>query len=375
MAGGNDLKGLSEAQLVQAYVEHAQAWEATEHIGKQNRLSDRNGKIVEELKTRGVALQALQRLAGHSNAKVCSWAKSNIDWLDRPRPQVSPDPPLRRWQILWQPDNPPPRALTRDEIAQRLRRALPELCDRLVELALPAIGLWPQRSRADNPVTASRWGGMPLAPPDWQWPTVEDEPLLFIGQINCAELRGLPGAELLPPTGLLVFFGDHDAVEACRYEARADIAIYHWADIDSLIPAVAPIAPAKVYPVCPLVMRPQIDLADPHSRVVRNLKLNEEQELLYAAEWNEVRRHGIPYDADRYSSFSKLLGWPALVQWHDLDRFEDYDDARLLLQVDEYSNGEALHGWGPGGSLYFLLPKQDLLAHMLAGGEFDIQFT
>jgi hypothetical protein len=47
MAGGNDLKGLSEAQLVQAYVEHAQAWEATEHIGKQNRLSDRNGKIVE----------------------------------------------------------------------------------------------------------------------------------------------------------------------------------------------------------------------------------------------------------------------------------------------------------------------------------------
>ena len=47
MAGGNDLKGLSEAQLAQAYVEHAQAWEATEHIGKQNRLSDRNGKIVE----------------------------------------------------------------------------------------------------------------------------------------------------------------------------------------------------------------------------------------------------------------------------------------------------------------------------------------
>jgi len=375
MAGGDDLKDLSEAQLVQAYAEHVQALEATEHIGKQNRLSDLNGKIVDELKTRGVALQALQRLAGHSNAKVRSWAQSNIDWLDRPRPQVSPDPLPRRWQILWQPDNPPPRALTRDEIAQRLRRSLPELCDRLVELGLPAIGLWPQRSRADDRVTASHWGGMPLAPPDWQWPTVEDEPLLFVGQINCAELQGLPGAELLPPSGLLVFFGDHDAVEACRFEAREDIAIYHWTDIDSLIPGVAPIAPAKVYPVCPLVMRPQIDLPDPDSRVVRNLKLNEEQKLLYAAEWNEVRRHGIPHNADRYSSFSKLLGWPALVQWHDLDRFEDYDDARLLLQVDQYSIGEDLHGWGPGGSLYFLLPEQDLLAHTLAGCEFDIQFT
>jgi hypothetical protein len=130
-----------------------------------------------------------------------------------------------------------------------------------------------------------------------------------------------------------------------------------------------------VYPVCPLAMRPQIDLPDPHSRVVRNLKLNEEQKLLYAAEWNEVRRHDIPHDADRYSSFSKLLGWPALVQWRDLDRFEDYDDARLLLQVDQYSNGANLHGWGPGGSLYFLLPEQDLLAHTLAGCEFDIQFT
>lgn len=80
MAGADDLKGLSEAQLVQAYVEHAQAWEATEHIGKKNRLSDRNGKIVDELKTRGVALQALQRLTGHSNAKVRSNGENLHGW-------------------------------------------------------------------------------------------------------------------------------------------------------------------------------------------------------------------------------------------------------------------------------------------------------
>ena len=61
-----------------------------------------------------------------------------------------------------------------------------------MDLALPAIGLWPQR-RADVPAVASRLGGTPLAPPDWEWPTFEDEPMLFVGQIDCAELRGLPG--------------------------------------------------------------------------------------------------------------------------------------------------------------------------------------
>jgi hypothetical protein len=85
MAGADDLKGLSEAQLVQAYVEHAQAWEATEHIGKKNRLSDRNGKIVDELKTRGVALQVLQQLSEHPDAEVRSQAQSGIEWLARPR--------------------------------------------------------------------------------------------------------------------------------------------------------------------------------------------------------------------------------------------------------------------------------------------------
>ena len=39
--------------------------------------------------------------------------------------------------------------------------------------------------------------------------------MLFVGQIDCAALRGLPGAELLPPHGVLAFFGDHDAVQGC----------------------------------------------------------------------------------------------------------------------------------------------------------------
>ena len=373
MAGRDDLKDLSEVHLVQAYVENALAWKATEHIGKKNRLSDRNGKIVDELKTRGVALQVLQQLSEHPDAEVRSQAQSGIKWLARPRPQVPPYPPSGRWQTLWQLDNPPPRGLTRDEITERLRRALPGLCDRLLDLALPAIGLWPQRMRADIPATASRWGGTPLAPPDWRWPTLENEPLLFVGQINCAELRGLPAAELLPSSGLLAFFGDYDAVMASLSEL---IAVYHWTDMASLVPAVAPVEPSMVFPSCALAMRPLLDLPHPLSRAVRELNLNKEQTSRYFDEWIAVRLHGIPDDVERHCSFSKLLGWPALLQ-NDLGffAFEFEQDPRLLLQVDHYSNGEERHDWGLAGSLYFMLPERDLRAHHYGRCKFEIQVT
>jgi Domain of unknown function (DUF1963) len=99
------------------------------------------------------------------------------------------------------------------------------------------------------------------------------------------------------------------------------------------------------------------------------------QASLYAAEWKAIRRFGFPDDADYYSGFSKLLGWPALVQWRDLDRFEDFEDALLLLQVDDYCNGEDTQHWGPGGSLYYFIPQQALREQNFAACEFEIQFT
>lgn len=72
--------------------------------------------------------------------------------------------------------------------------------------------------------------------------------------------------------------------------------------------------------------------------------------------------------------FSKLLGWPDLVQ-SDLWRFDTGDDARLLLQVDSYCNGEDVQSYGPGGSLYYVLSEPDLRAHIYERCEFEGQFT
>src|SRR5437879_503069 len=136
----DDLQSLSDAELAQACIDAVVAFDATEHVGKANRLADHRSKIVNELKAREEGRSVLQRLADHSNAQVRAWAKSDLDRLDKPAPAPEPAPKHRlRSEILWQCDNPPPVALTRNEIAERLRQSVPESCSRLMNLALPAI--------------------------------------------------------------------------------------------------------------------------------------------------------------------------------------------------------------------------------------------
>lgn len=160
------LSTLSLAELERAYIESVQAAEATEHIGRKNRLTGRCTQIAQELKARGEAHSVLQRLGGHPDAEVRKWASGNLRWLDQPSPQSdAPREKGKFWpNVVWQCEHPPPAALPRNEIAERLRQSLPKFCDRLMELTLPAIGLWPQR-RVEVGLTASRFGGMPVAPP------------------------------------------------------------------------------------------------------------------------------------------------------------------------------------------------------------------
>lgn len=248
-AGGkDDLAKSSVAELKEAYAASIQAAKATEHVGRRNRLIRRSSKIFQELKTRGEAREVMQRLARHSDEEVRRWAQGDLDRLDRPMQAAAPEQPPkgRFWpNVIWQSDHPPPVALARDEIAKRLRQSVPEFCDPLIALLLPAIGLWPQR-RAEAESTTSRFGGAPLAPPDWRWPVAHEEPLLFVGQINCGELSGLPGAEQLPASGLLSFFGDHDAVTGCfPFDSHC---VFYWPNVERLAPAKADLEPIEVFP-------------------------------------------------------------------------------------------------------------------------------
>jgi hypothetical protein len=65
-----ELSKLSVAELEQAYVESVETEEATEHIGRRNRLARHRVNIVEVLRARGKARAAFERLAKHSNTHV-----------------------------------------------------------------------------------------------------------------------------------------------------------------------------------------------------------------------------------------------------------------------------------------------------------------
>jgi hypothetical protein len=66
------------------------------------------------------------------------------------------------------------------------------------------------------------------------------------------------------------------------------------------------------------------------------------------------------------------------VQYEDVENFGaslDPKGLRLLLQLDDYSNGTDLMGWGPGGSLYFLMRNADLSARYFDKCELAVQVT
>ena len=103
----------------------------------------------------------------------------------------------------------------------------------------------PQRSM-------SYFGGVPIVPDDFEWPTLHNrqgllERLNFLAQIDCSDLPPGPGRHLLPGKGYLYFFAPMsgafgpDAMHfVTRYEPRQ--ATQKWAPLD--MPFTGPIEPA-----------------------------------------------------------------------------------------------------------------------------------
>ena len=272
-----------------------------------------------------------------------------------------------------QSGNSPP--MNMQDIEKHLRAILHSDSDQLLKLSQPAIRLWPQPPRANLPVHASRLGGMPHAPPGFEWPMAESEPMLFLGQINCADLKGLAGAEHFPSQGLLALFGDYDTINGCMFTALGG-AVRYWPDIDDLVPAIPPLELSNVFLVCELAFQPFMDMPHPDSEVVRKIVPKDAHIEKYRA-FHEVLRMFAMSNKDHLYSFGKLLGWPHLVQGDDLDAFLDGAESafRLLIQLDSYSDGESFEGFGPGGSLYFMIPEDDFAAGRLEAAQLTGQFT
>jgi hypothetical protein len=274
LSTATDLSALTVSELLQVFVDTILFRRTITHVGRSNRLTDRIWGAAQELKTRDPALNCLRDLLQHPDREVRYGAAVQFKNVDRAvfkraladlakvddevgrnasdflrnvirdekagKDSYEPatDLGVPSDEAAWQSRNPPPEAMSLTQIRRQLACTMsPEFAGRVQGLARPAIGLWPQCPRGELSVTASRLGGMPHAPPNWSWPTCETEPLFFLGQINCAELQGLPAAEKLPPSGLLAFFADHDAVNGCTSSYNGAFSVFHWTGLDQLVPA------------------------------------------------------------------------------------------------------------------------------------------
>lgn len=98
----------------------------------------------------------------------------------------------------------------KEEAIEIIRQNAPQrLQDALIALLKPAIGLDATRTDdAEIADGASKFGGAPDVPLDFEWPMHEGRPLDFMGQINLEEIAPFDIESVLPEQGLLSFFYD-----------------------------------------------------------------------------------------------------------------------------------------------------------------------
>jgi hypothetical protein len=402
-----DLPARTDSELLQDWIDNVRSHDAIEHVGAINRHFKQRIRIVDEFGARsGGAMTALLPLLQHEDADLVFAAALEFRTRDPAlfratmttlsqvggtigaqatrmldAPPLSPSAPRKVLPAdhpgFWPVCNPPPPAMTDRDLVTRLFASLPRAAEQLVRLIVPAIGLWPQPARAEAPIDGSRLGGMPYAPQGWTWPVAATEPMLFIGQINCAEIAGLPGAEQLPSTGLLSFFGDHDTAMGCLLTGQGG-AVFYWPDTSGLVAAEPPLEILTVFPRVDLLFRPQWDLPDPESSLLDGILDDAQSREAYRTIHRALRSHGLPEEQQGHPcNRARLLGWPDLLQGEDflftLD--QSFDQYRLLLQLDSYTDGKDFVDWGPGGFLYYFITRDDFAERQWDNAEFAIQFT
>jgi hypothetical protein len=294
---------------------------------------------------------------------------TELDYVMPPR--VARQPHKEHWQITV----PPPAAMARTEIEARLRQAFPEQAEGLIGLLRPATGLWPQPADDHLPPTASRFGGLPVVPEDWSWPCRDEMPMPFVLQLNCADLAGHAAAAVLPARGMLAVFADMEAILEDPSEPGA-MRVYHWPDIEALVPAPEDVLPDYIGPEAAIRFFDFLDLPSSEAAALHPVGLGtSEDNSRYFRLRDAILHHGVPEQSFSYVGGGKLLGWPDIVQ-QELKVLKQGDEShRLFLQLAPF-NTENDHElwWGPGSTVYFLLPEADLAEGRLERWAYELQF-
>jgi uncharacterized protein YwqG len=243
-------------------------------------------------------------------------------------------------------------------------------------------------------IGASKIGGTPDLPPGMMWPEwKEDEPFLFIAQINLSEIAAYDREGALPHTGMLYFLyyeGDewYFFIPKKQGDPTPWHVIYYDGDLTQLQRAPLPSSSSPdwmLFSACAVEFSTELTLPPFESPYIERLGLSYTAYAPGGTGREDVDRYHA-LDEQMHSLYDdglthRLLGHPDPVQGdmllecqlhsHALD-WKDYADKklhdaeleagatdwRLLLQID--SDDTAKMMWGDVGMIYFWIRREDL---------------
>ncbi len=243
--------------------------------------------------------------------------------------------------------------------------------------------------RAAQKTGATKFGGLPDVPADFQWPyyfgqpVLSDEPaknrpLSFLAQFNCAELAAYDTDTLLPRTGLLSFFYEEATAEwGFDPSHKGCCRVFYFEETKHLQRAPFPNDLETEYrnPEIGITLKSEISYPD-----------TQDIDLKYGLSDDQYDEYENAFPQEEYD-VHQLLGWPLIIQnnmttqcdliemghsvgsgWShipekDIDRAKQFslEKWQLLLQLDEIEGENDFYlSFGDAGKLYFYITKEDL---------------
>lgn len=247
------------------------------------------------------------------------------------------------------------------------------------DLVIPSVRL--RHGPIGDPSSATtRFGGVPLAGPDFVWPRSHDgEALWLIGQLDTDQINGWLKADTLPADTVLAFFFDADESRQGIWGMERQSSQF-WRVIavpKSVAKPVTPPDDVTLFPARQLTGERVLTVPHPWEPVIEASLTDAYENLWPDADKPEHRVFGWPEPQQNPMQDAVQLVYGGI----DWARVPDPDDPRirelradsgdwlLLWQIDsEDGKDEDELGWmwGDVGKLYYWIRRQDL-----AAGRFD----
>ena len=271
------------------------------------------------------------------------------------------------------------------------------LIERFQKIAKKEIRLNYSKSDMSLDMTASKIGGKPAVPADFDWPTYtgaicgdpDDEkktrPLSFLAQINLKDISGMDMDHLLPQEGMLSFFYDLETMTwGFDPEDKGSARVFFFSNETELQVAEIPESLDEEYVIPELAVDFESHVSLPgYGDNDEMLGLSRDEDL----DWDDFTECREKAGGDDNEDITKLFGFPNVIQNPMEEECEacsrglrqgnqeDYQaiteaikadiaakagDWMLLFQMSTVETDGFELMFGDCGSIYFWIRKQDL---------------